>query len=446
MGGYAAAPVSRLSGNKRTAAIVLAAFLVLIVALVAATSGFGDETVDGDSVAVVDGTQISKTDFDQALGQAAASQGAAQNCQGPGPDDPQYTTLRDQALNDVLDRAWILGEAEERGIEVSDREVQQEFEQTKKQNFKTEQEYQDFLKQSCFTQADVDQRVRLQVISTKIQDEITQSAGDPSASDIETFYDANKAQFAQPETRNIRIILNQDPQQAQQAADQLKQDNSPESWQKVAAEFSTDASSKDKGGVREAVTAGVFPQEVDSQIFDAPEGEVVGPIETPSGTYVFQVDSVTAAGTTPLDQVRPQIEQQLKSQAQQEAFSAFLNDYRDHWVQLTVCATDFTTERCDNFTGATQPCPDPSLPKDQQQQQLEQTGCPPPVLSSNPAAPGSFLPFTPASGQPQRPHPPGEDTATPATVPGGVPGAAGGAVPVQPGATAPQGATAPPGG
>lgn len=446
--------MSRLSGNKRTAAIVLAALLVLIVAAIAATSGFGDETVDSDSVAVVDDNQISKEDFDKALGQAAARQGVAKNCQGPGPDDPQYATLRDEAMNDVLDQAWIEGEAERQGVEASDREIQQEFEQTKSQNFKTEKEYTDFLKQSCFTQEDVDQRVKLQVLSTKIQDKVTQSSGDVSSDDIETYYEANKEQFAQPEQRDIRLVLNEDADKAQQAADALKQDNSDENWNKVAAEFSSDATSKDKGGVRTGVTQGVFPEEVDSQIFDAPEGEVVGPIETPSGTYVFQVDSIQEAGSTPLDEARPQIEQQLKGQVQQEAFGAFLADYRDYWVERTVCATDFLMERCDNFTAKTTPCPDPSLPEDQQKQQLETTGCPPPVLSANPGAPGSFLPFTPASGQPQRPHPAGGDAAPPGSLPGGVPGGAG-SVPVQPGATgapqtapqtAPQGATAPPSG
>ena len=159
----------RLSGNKRAVAIVLGAVLVLLVVLIAATSGFGDESPADDAVAVVDGEQITQEDFDRALGQAAARQGTAQNCQGPSPDDPQYATLRDEALNDILDQAWILGEAEEQGVEASDREVDEEFNATKEQNFKTEKEYQDFLKQSCFTQEDVDERVKLQVISTKIQ-------------------------------------------------------------------------------------------------------------------------------------------------------------------------------------------------------------------------------------------------------------------------------------
>ena len=296
--------MSRLSGNKRAVAIVLGVVLVLLVVLIAATSGFGDDSPSGDAVAVVDGEEISQEDFDRALGQAAARQGAAKNCQGPSPDDPQFATLRDEALNDILDQAWILGEAAEQGVEASDREVEEEFQTTREQNFKTEKEYEDFLKQSCFTQEDVDERVRLQVISTKIQEDITANAGDVSEDDARKFYEANEEQFAQPETRNIRIVLNEDPEKAQQAADQLEQDNSPESWKKVAAEFSTDASSKDAGGVRESITEGVFPEAVDAQIFDAPEGEVVGPIETDAGTYVFQVDSINEATTTPFDEAR----------------------------------------------------------------------------------------------------------------------------------------------
>lgn len=409
-----------------------------MVVLVAATSGFGKDDPSGDSVAVVDGQEISQEDFDRALAQAAARQGAGSNCQPPAEDDPQYEALRDEALNDVLDQEWILGEAEERGVSVSDREVQEEFEQTKNQNFKSEKEYQDFLRQSCFEQEDVDERVRLQVISTKIQEDVTSEAAEVSDADAETFYEANEEQFSQPEQRDIRLVLNQDPEKAQEAADQLEQDNSPENWKQVAAEFSSDASSKENGGVRESITQGVFPEAVDAQIFDAAEGEVVGPIETDSGTYVFQVDSVTEETTTPLDEARPQIQEQLASQLQQEGFSAFLSDYRDRWVELTVCADDFVNERCDNFAGEVEPCPDPSLPSDQQRQQIEETGCPPPVLPRNPAAPGSILPFIAASGSPQRPHPAGADQEVPAGIPGGVPGgipgAAGGAVPVTPGA------------
>lgn len=408
--------MSRFSGiGKQPAAIALGAILVVLIAIIAITGDIGQADVPDDDVAVVDGDGISKEQFDTALSQAALRQGLPEP---PPPDDPQYEALRDQALNDLLDTAWILGEADEQGIEVSDREVEQQFEQTKAENFKTDEEYDKFLQESGFTQEDIDLRVKLQLLSTKIQEKVTADAGAPSEQDAKDFYEANKEQFAQPESRDVRLVLTEGDKDAGKAADELKEDNSPENWDKVAAEFSTDEQSKDAGGVREGVTEGSLGPEVDPELAAADTGEVIGPIQTQQGFYVIQVDTVNDAGTVPFEEARAQIDQQLQGQTQQEAFGAFLTDYRDRWTEVTVCAEDFLQERCDNFEGGAQPCPDPSLPEDQQKQQLEQVGCPPPVLSNTPASPGTIDPFLPAQPMPQRPHPPGE-AAAPAAVPGG---------------------------
>ena len=69
-------------------------------------------------------------------------------------------------------------------------EVAKEFKKLKKENFKTEAEYEKFLKESDFTQEDVDDRVELQMLSTKIQKQITEGASAPSKSEIEDYYDA----------------------------------------------------------------------------------------------------------------------------------------------------------------------------------------------------------------------------------------------------------------
>jgi parvulin-like peptidyl-prolyl isomerase len=421
--------------SKRNIAILLGALLVLAVVLAAVTSGLGDASVPEDDVAVVDTDvsvpgqiedgKISKEAFDAALQQAATQQGLPEP---PAPGDEQYPALRDQALGQILDAAWILGEAEERDVEVTDKEVQDSFEQTKSESFKTEAEYQKFLEQSGLTQEDVDARVRLQVISEKIQQQISEGAETVSDADAREFYDANAAQFEQPEQRNIRVIVNEDPAQVEQAVAALEQDNSPANWKTVAAQYSTDPSSKDKGGVRESITEGVFEEPLNEEIFDAEQGQVVGPIDTPVSNYAFQVDSIAAGGAQAFDDVAAQVKEQLQGQAEQETFGAFLSDYRDRWVARTVCAEDYLSVRCDNFTGPPSPCPDPALPEAQQQQQLQQ-GCPPPVQTISPVAPGTILPFAPAtSGPPQRPHPAGEDaaaTGVPSTIPGGgvVPGA-----------------------
>ncbi len=282
--------MSKLRDTK-TLAIVFGGILVVAVAAIVLFGDVGHESPSGDEIIKVEGQGgITEDQLTAALEQAAKSQGLPG---APAEDDPQFEAVREQALNDLLDQLWIEGEAERRGVTATDTEVQQEFEQTKKQSFKTEKEYQDFLKESGFTQEDIDQRVRLQVVSTKIQEKITEDAAQVSDEQAEDFYEQNKEQFSQPASRDIRLVLNKDEAKAQQAFDQLSADNSEASWNKVAAEFSTDASSKDKGGVRQAVTEGVFTEPFNGEVFGAAEGEVLGPIETPEGFYVFQVDAVT---------------------------------------------------------------------------------------------------------------------------------------------------------
>jgi parvulin-like peptidyl-prolyl isomerase len=411
--------------SKRNVAIGLGVILVAMVAIVAVAVGVGHPSVPSDDVAVVDDDSINvpglvenghvtKAGFDRLLNQTALQQGLDAT---PPPSDPQYDAIKDQALGTALDAAWIQGEAEKQGVTVTDTQVQQQFETTKKQNFKTEEEYQKFLQTSGLSQEDVNERVRLQLISSAIEDKLTNSVEDVSDDDAQAFYDANVDQFTQPEQRTIRLIQNSDAAQVDEAVKALQADDSPENWNKVAKQYSTDPQSKDKGGLRTGIVTGTFEQPLDDDIFDAPQGEVQGPISTPTATYAFEVESIQPESTQAFDQVKDQIKQQLKSNQQQEAFSAFLTDYRDYWSSITQCGEDYLTSRCDNFEGAANPCPDPTLSPAQQQQQLQSQGCPPPALTINPAAPGSVREFTPgAGGLPQKPHPPGSGApAAPST-------------------------------
>ena len=417
----------KLADNKRNVAIALGAFLVILIVGFAVAQGIGDDNPSGDAVAVVDGEEISQEEFDTALIQAAKRQGLQEP---PAEDNPQYQTIRDEALGDLLDTAWIQGEADARGIEATETEVQDEFEQVKNQSFQTEKEYQAFLRRSGFTQEDVDLRIELQVLSTKIQEEVAEEAGEVSADEAEKYYEANKANYQQPAQRDVRVVVNQDPAKIDQAQAQLEADDSDASWKRVSSQFSTDPTSRNQGGLRRGVTAGTLPEQVDTAVFEAEEGELIGPIETPTGTYLAEIVNASDETTQPFDEVSEQIIQQLDGQRQQEFFADFLNDYREYWINLTICAEDFLNERCDNFDGAVAECTEA---------QAAQTGCPPPVLSNSPASPGSILPFAPPSGQPQRPHPPGEDSTAPA-----LPGVPGGGIPGAPPGTAPPGA-APPG-
>jgi parvulin-like peptidyl-prolyl isomerase len=414
--------------SKRNLAIFFGVLFVAMSVIVAVAIGVGHPDVPSDDIAVVDDDSInvpglvdkghiSKEGFDKILDQTAKAQGLPAT---PPSSDPQYKALKDQAIGTALDIAWITGEAQRQGVDATDTEIDQQLAQSKQQNFKTEEEYQKYLQEQGLTEDDVKQRVRLQVISTKIENKLTASAPSASDSDAQDYYDANKSQFVQPEQRTIRIIQNADAAKVDQAYATLQQDSSAANWNTVAAQYSSDPTSKDKGGVRADVIPGSFEQPLDDAIFNAPQGELQAPVKTSTASYVFQVDSVKPEQTQSFDQLKSQIVQQLESTKQQEVFSGFLSDYRDYWSNLTVCGDDYLISRCGNFEGNPNPCPDPSLTPEQQQQQIQaQGGCPPPVVSASPVAPGSIQPFVPATGgAPQRPHPAGEATSQP-TVPGG---------------------------
>lgn len=396
--------------GKRGTALALGGLLVVLVVVLALTTGGGDSVTE-DSVAVVDGQQISQEEFQNALAQTAKRQGLDEP---PKPDNPQYEGLRDQAMTDLLDLYWIEGEAADRGIEVSDRQVEDRLQQIKKQQFKGSQaKYAKFLADSGYTEQDVIRRVRLQLLAQQIQNEVNQDGGDVSLDEARKYYDANIESFGQPASRDVRFIENEDERKVAAAIQTLEADDSPKGWQEAASRYSTGPEAKD-GGLRKDVVDGSLPNPLGKDVFDAEVGSLGGPVKSQGTYYAYQVVEETEAKTQPFDQVSAQIQQQLAAQVQQEAFADFLTDYQDRWASLTICADGFLFERCRNFVVVGEECTP---------QQAKQSGCPAPVPENRPVQPGTVAPFIQAQGKPQGPQGSAPSTGGAPTIPG-LPGGA----------------------
>jgi parvulin-like peptidyl-prolyl isomerase len=382
---------------------------------VAISEGLGDPGVPSGDVAIVedapaDSGNISEAEFERSFKQTVAQSGQKEP---PKPGDEQYDELREAALTGLLDSVWLSGQAGEMGISVTQKEVADEFKKLKDENFKTEAEYEKFLKESGFTQADVDDRVELQMLSTQIQEGITEGTPAPSEDAIENYYKAAKStQFTQPETRDVRLVLNKKVAKANQAKAMLEKDDSPASWKKVAGNFSEDETTKKQGGLRKELAEGGIEEPVNEAIFSTPEGRIEGPVKGDQGYYVFMVENSTPENVQELSEVEDQIKSQLEQQAQQEAFSEFVSDYTARWKARTFCAEDFVIERCANFEGDAHPATAPPACYEADPKEPAEA-CPAPVFQLVPATPGSVTPLQPR-GTPlaQRPIPaPGAEAA-----------------------------------
>lgn len=417
------------AGLQRLALLGFGGLLALLFLGFAIAQGIGNPSVPSDAVAVVEdapeglGT-IGQDEFDRALVQAAAQQ----NIQPvPKPGDEQFDELMETALGELLDAIWIQGQAEEMGISVTPKEVLQELNKLKNQSFNSEKQYREFLKESKFTREDVLTRVKLQVLSTQIQEQVTGEAPVPSSSEIENYYEAAKAsQYTTPESRDIRVIKNKDKAKVEAAKKALEADDSNQSWEKVAKKYSTDTT-KSNGGLQSAVAEGTLGEPLDGAVFAAPQGEIEGPLEESSKTWVvFEVMKVTPEKVQSLDEAKPQISNQLAEQANQQTFAAFVRNYGSLWTSRTFCASDYLIERCANFEGDGRPAEanpacfeaNPKTPPE---------ACPAPVAQTRPAQPGSVTPLTPEGQRlAQRPRPAGDEEAAAVApegeIPGGIPG------------------------
>jgi foldase protein PrsA len=249
---------------------------------------------------------------------------------------------------------WIQGEADAQNVKVTDAEVKKSFDQQKKQSFPKEADYQKFLKQSGQTQEDILQRVKLDLLSNKIRDKVVKGKDKVSDKQIADFYNKNKARFAQPEKRDLRVVLTKGKGDADKAYAALK---SGDSWKTVAKKYSIDDTSKASGGKLPAQAKGTLDKELDDAVFSAKKNALVGPVKTQYGYYVFTVTGVTAASQQSLAEAKATIKQTLVSQNQQKALDTFVKDFTKRWREKTECSEGYKTTDCKN---GPKPTPTPS--------------------------------------------------------------------------------------
>lgn len=396
----------KAAGTKRLALVVFGALFIVLFVIFAIAQGIGQPSVPAGDAAIVKGVsegEISEAEAKRALAQQVAGQ---QLKKAPKEGSKKFEELKTQALGELLDSIWIRGEAEELGLTVTDKQVETELASIKKQNFPTEKAYQKFLKESNFTEEDVTQRVELQVLSQKIQQQISQEAPPASSSEIADYYDSSKeTQFTTKASRDVRLVVNRNEAKAKEAKEALDEDDSVANWKKVAAKYSSDPTSKNKGGLQKEISEELLQGPLKKAIYGSATGEVVGPVNFQGNFFVVEVEKLNPEKVKALGEVKSQISTQLSQQKQQEFFSEFVSNYQSKWTARTYCASDYLIERCANYKGSGHPAgapeacyeADPKTPA---------TECPAPVEQTKPALPGSITTLKPQGEQlVQRPRP-----------------------------------------
>ncbi len=338
--------------------------------------------VPSNAVVQIGGTPISKDAFNHWMAVAAASNGEA-----PGsheapvvPEPPDYTkciahlaatspkpakgekpptteklkqeckvqfkALSSEVLGFLISSQWVLGEAASQGVSISDPDVHKEFLKIKTEQFPKASEFEKFLASSGQTVSDLLLRVKLNLLSQKIQKKVVADKGKVTEAQITKYYNENKSRYGTPEKRSVRIVLTKTEAQALAAKKEIE---SGKSFESVAKSKSIDPTSKADGGLLKEVIPGEEEKALSEAIFAAKKTTLGGPVKTPFGYYIYEVVSITAGTQQSLSQVKSTIKQQLTSTGEQTALSKFVKEFKKKWQAKTECRSEYMVADCKDY-------------------------------------------------------------------------------------------------
>ena len=417
---------------------------VAALATAVVVAGCGN-SVPSNSVAKVGDTAITKKEFDRWLKNAAMGQ--QQGGQAGVPDPPnfeecvaglkkspqpkgapkpkdadlkkqckqQYDQLKSEVMQFLIQAQWVQQEAEKRDVKVTDSEVKKSFEDQKRQAFPKEADYRKFLKSSGMSEDDILFRVKLDTLQTKLTQKVTEDKVKISEADLKEYYEKNKKRFAQPERRDLNVVLTKTKAKADEAKGQLQ---GGKSFKSVAKGFSIDQASKAQGGKLPDYTKGQQDKALGNAVFAAKRGQLEGPVKTQFGYYVFEVSKIKKASQQSFEQAKETIRNVLRQQRESKALNAFIKDFREEYKEKTNCADDFRVAECKNApeektntgpaSGGT-PAPGGAPPQGGAPQAPPSGGAP----QQAPPSGGAPQQAPPSGGAPQQAPPPPQAPASP---------------------------------
>jgi peptidyl-prolyl cis-trans isomerase D len=151
--------------------------------------------------------------------------------------------------------------------------------------------------------------------------------------DVQKFYNDNIAQFQTPEQiRASHILLNtagkDEAAVRKQAEELLQKIKAGADFAALAKQYSDDTGSKANGGDLDYFGRGRMVPEFETAAFALMPGQVSDVVKSQFGFHIIKVTDKKAAVTRPLEEVRAQIEDQLKAQRADQQIAAKAEELR----------------------------------------------------------------------------------------------------------------------
>ncbi len=320
-----------LVNRKRLGVILTILLLTAVVPLSFAGQENPADEKAGGKVAEVNGTVISKVEFDKELGRVQ------QRFMGHGrtPTAEQLKGLNKQVLDNLIGRELLLQETKKQGIVVDEAEYTAQLETIKKR-FPSEEQFKKMMKKMKLSDADIKTQIKQGMAIEKMIDKNFVQKLKISDEEVKKEYDDNLEFFKTPERVRashilIKVDASADKEKKEEARKKLEgirqRLKKGEDFAALAKEFS-DCPSGGKGGDLGLFGRGQMVKPFEEAAFALKPNEVSDIVETMFGFHLIKVVEKKDAATVPFAQVKERIAQQLKQQKVRKTVDVYVQELK----------------------------------------------------------------------------------------------------------------------
>ncbi|QHW31498.1 peptidylprolyl isomerase [Paenibacillus rhizovicinus] len=225
-----------------------------------------------------------------------------------------------QTMDNLIQAELINQEAKKQGIVISEQDVDAEIALIIKQ-FPSEADFQAALVQNGMTLEDLRRQTPMQLQIRRILEPRAKVTDEQ----VKQYFDANRAEYDQPEQVRASHILVATQAEADAIMKQLK---AGADFAKLAKEKSIDAGSKDAGGDLGYFGKGVMIPEFEKAAFSLKVGVLGGPVKTEFGYHIIKVTDHKAAKAAKFEDKEAEIRAKLVRDKVSGLSSAWLADLK----------------------------------------------------------------------------------------------------------------------
>lgn len=284
-------------------------------------------TLKEGTVAVVNGTEISKVELDRgvkALFPTRYYHGTVSK--------ERMQEFEAEVLEKLIDNELLFQYAEDKGIRVPDEEVEASIKKLQ-ELLDTPEQFAATLQQGNWTLESLKEAIYKEAVVKKLYEE--QIKADPSEEELKAYYDANLYKFKEPEKIRLRVIyIKNDPTDPKGKSKAKSEIESIQAKLEAGEDFGelarlhSDAMSRVNNGDMGYVHKGMLDSAIHDAAFGLPEGATSEIIEGGTGFYLLKVEEKSESNQLPFETIKEKLKKERIKSIEEERREAILSARR----------------------------------------------------------------------------------------------------------------------